>query len=212
MGKISGMEDVRQLPPKVLQMYHAVIQLLEEGMEAGDIRVSTITERAGIGKGTAYEYFDSKEDIVACAMLYQMKYMFGWLELTLGQKESFREQLNFLLEEVEKQEKYKNCFLRSLHMMTDNSEFNRMLQDRMHEEPFAAYLPTKVFARLLDRGVERGQLRGDIPMEYMIHCLLSHLLVYMMAVTEGRFFRTDPALMRPLVYRGILNELEPKAE
>ena len=51
MGKINGMEDIRQLPPKVCRMYKAVIQMLEEGMDVSDIRVSTITERAGIGKG-----------------------------------------------------------------------------------------------------------------------------------------------------------------
>ena len=83
MGKISGMEDIRQLPPKVCGIYKAVIQMLEEGTEAGDIRVSAVTERAGIGKGTAYEYFDSKEEIVTCAILYQMRCMFGWLKETL---------------------------------------------------------------------------------------------------------------------------------
>ena len=61
-------------------MYEAVIQLLEEGMDMEDIRVSTITERAGIGKGTAYEYFDTKDEIVACAVVSQIRWMFGWLE------------------------------------------------------------------------------------------------------------------------------------
>ena len=64
-GKIANYEDIRQLPPKVRQMYIAVIQMLEEGADPANIRVSTITEKAGIGKGTAYEYFDSKEEIVA---------------------------------------------------------------------------------------------------------------------------------------------------
>ena len=61
MGKINGLEDISQVPPKVRQMYGAVIEMLEEGMDASGMRVSAITERAGIGKGTAYEYFDSKE-------------------------------------------------------------------------------------------------------------------------------------------------------
>ncbi len=65
MGKVTGLEDIHHVPPKVNQMYEAVMQLLEEGADVADIRVSTITERAGIGKGTAYEYFDTKEEIVA---------------------------------------------------------------------------------------------------------------------------------------------------
>ena len=53
MGRITGLEEIGHVPPKVRQMYGAVIELLEEGMDMEDIRVSTITERAGIGKGTA---------------------------------------------------------------------------------------------------------------------------------------------------------------
>lgn len=208
MGKINGMEDIRQLPPKVCRMYKAVIQMLEEGMDVSDIRVSTITERAGIGKGTAYEYFDSKEEIVACAILYQMKEIFGWLETALEEQGSFREQLSFLLTEVEKREQHKNCFLRFLHMMTDNSEFNRTLQKKMHTEAFSSYLPMNVFARAMRRGMEKGELRSDLPLDYMVHCLFSHLLIYMTAVTSGGFFQTEPTVVRPLIYQGILNELE----
>ena len=82
-----------------------------------------------------------------------------------------------------------------------------MLQEKMHEEAFASYLPMNVFARIMSRGVEKGELRKDIPIDYMVHCLFSHLLVYAMAVTAEGFYDTGPALVRPLVYQGILNEL-----
>ena len=57
---------------------------------AEDIRVSTITERAGIGKGTAYEYFDTKDEIVACAVVSQIRWMFGWLGEQLEAKGKMR--------------------------------------------------------------------------------------------------------------------------
>ena len=59
MSRITGCEEVHQVPPKVLLMYKAVLQFIEEGADLANIRVSSVTERAGIGKGTAYEYFDS---------------------------------------------------------------------------------------------------------------------------------------------------------
>lgn len=55
---------------KVLAMYHAVWQLLSEGKNLEKLKVSDITECAGIGKGTAYEYFRSKEEIVTKALQY----------------------------------------------------------------------------------------------------------------------------------------------
>lgn len=212
MEKINGLEDTDQLPPKVCRMYRAVLQMLEEGTDASKIRVSTITERAGIGKGTAYEYFESREEIVGCAIVYQVKTMFGWLERVMEEQGCFQNQLNFLLEEVEKREDHKKCFLRIVHMMTDTSDFNRKIQEKMCVEELKSYFPLNVFGRILQQGVERGELRGDLPLDYMVHCLFAHLLTYMTAVTSGRYLCTEPETLRALVYRGVMNELAVKTE
>lgn len=42
---------------KVLAMYQAVIEFINEGCDINTLKVADITGRAGIGKGTAYEYF-----------------------------------------------------------------------------------------------------------------------------------------------------------
>ena len=45
--------EKRTLSEKELLLYQAVIELLDEGMEVHQIKVSDITNRAGVGKGTA---------------------------------------------------------------------------------------------------------------------------------------------------------------
>lgn len=67
------MEDKKELQNKVILMYEAVISLIEEGKDINSIKVVDITSRAGIGKGTAYEYFKSKEEIIANALFYDLK-------------------------------------------------------------------------------------------------------------------------------------------
>lgn len=57
-------------PEKVLAMYRAVVDLINEGSDIKALKVSDITGRAGIGKGTAYEYFSSKEEIISSSVLY----------------------------------------------------------------------------------------------------------------------------------------------
>ena len=49
----------KTLSPKVKALYEAVEELIFENIDVKGIKVSDITERAGIGKGTAYEYFES---------------------------------------------------------------------------------------------------------------------------------------------------------
>lgn len=58
---------------KVLAMYQAVWELIEEGADIYRLKVADITARAGIGKGTAYEYFKSKEELLGRALLYESK-------------------------------------------------------------------------------------------------------------------------------------------
>lgn len=47
--------------PKVKAIYRAVFELFEEGADLNSLTVSEITKKAGIGKGTAYEYFPIKK-------------------------------------------------------------------------------------------------------------------------------------------------------
>ena len=207
MGRITGLEDADRVPPKVKQMYLAVIRLLEEGADASGIRVSVITENAGIGKGTAYEYFDSKEEIVACAVTYQVQCVMRWLESTLSEREGFAEQLNLLLDEMSVRDGRKYSFLRFVHLLTDNSEFSRLVREKVDREEFSRYRPENVFGRILKKGVERGELRDDLPFEYLIYCVFSHLVSYMMTLIAEDCSHVDPQSMRPLIYRGILNEI-----
>lgn len=64
--------EEQQYPPKVILMAEAIIELLSEGKEINSLKVSEITKRAGIGKGTAYEYFTDKEEMIVTALEYNL--------------------------------------------------------------------------------------------------------------------------------------------
>lgn len=74
----------QEINDKVLAMYQAVSELMEEGQDVHKLKVSDITRRAGIGKGTAYEYFQTKEELLDKAMQYgcQSQYKFLTEEIT----------------------------------------------------------------------------------------------------------------------------------
>ena len=206
MAKMTGFEDIGQIPPKVLKLYEAVSQLVEEGADPGTLRVSTITDRAGIGKGTAYEYFDSKDEIVIYAVVYQMQTAMAELEKGLLDRKTFQEQMNYLLDEVTAQEGRQNSFLKLLHLLTDNSEFSRQVQGIMASAAHEKYRLIQLFRKLLGAAVERGELRKDLPLDYMVFSMGGRVLAYMVAVSEGGL-QIELSQMRELVYEGIMNEL-----
>ena len=58
------------MPEKKAAVFRAVLHLLRQGRPLGDLKVSEIAEAAGIGKGTVYEYFASKDEILQGMALY----------------------------------------------------------------------------------------------------------------------------------------------
>lgn len=205
MSKMTGLEEYNLIPPKVYQLYQAVIRLIEEGSDPATLRVSAITEEAGIGKGTAYEYFDSKEDIVLGAVVYQMQTAAVQLEAELLKRERFQDQVSYLLDEVSACKTQKSCFFKLVHILTDNSEFSSQVHHKMNEKAFDRYRLVGLFRRVLGEDMERGELRQDLPLDYMVFSLGSRILAYMVAASEEGL-QIELPRMRELVYRGIMDE------
>ena len=59
--------------PKAIAIYEAVLQWIHEEHDLPSLTVSEIAKRAGVGKGTVYDYFQSKEEIVAKTYIYGYK-------------------------------------------------------------------------------------------------------------------------------------------
>lgn len=207
MTKMTGLEELQEIPPKVLQMYDAVIRLIEEGEDASSIRVSTITDRAGIGKGTAYDYFDTKEDIVACAVVFHIQRIFRFLEQELQKLGNFEKQLLWLLEHMGRESSRKYCFIRMVHILTDNSGFSQLVRQKMMSKSFEKYHPVNVFGKILKRGIDRKELRNDLPVEFMVYTIFSGLLTYMMSISTEECFHVSPEKMKPFVHQQIMREL-----
>lgn len=212
MGKITGLEDIGKVPPKVEKLYGAVRQLIQEGADVANVKVSSLTQLAGIGKGTAYEYFDTKEEIVACAVVYHVAVMMDWLRLRFHEKSSFEESLDFVLDELEMRNCRMQAFSWFVHMLTDNTEISRLIREKMHSEEFARYEPVNFFRSELEERRNKGELRSDQPLDYQVYVLFSHLVVYMMAVYTKKNSQLDMGTLRPFVRKGILRELCEKEE
>lgn len=105
---------------KIVPIYDAVISLIAEGMSLPEIKVSDISKRAGIGKGTIYEYFYTKEQVIAQAILYSVSIELEALSDTLSSKESFREKYSAILNWLDS-ENIPETVLISLFKLTHDS-------------------------------------------------------------------------------------------
>lgn len=207
MGKINCTGPIEEIPEKVLRMYDAVQQLIEEGESVSDIRVSAITERAGIGKGTAYEYFDTKEEILAGAFIYYVRLMVKRLNDEWMKMDTLREQINFLFDDLDKESQKKYYFVRFMHEVTGNTKFGNMVKEKLSASPDTRQFPVYLFGNIIHMGVERGEINGGIPVDYLIYTVFCKVLTYMMCICTEDCFDTDIRKLRSLIIEGILREM-----
>lgn len=61
------------------KIFQGVLSLAQQGVPLYEVKVQAIATAAGLGKGTLYEYFSSKEEILAATMLWCMER--SWVRL-----------------------------------------------------------------------------------------------------------------------------------
>ena len=81
---------------KELAVYEAVCRLWHQGADLRGLTVQAIAAEAGIGKGTVYEYFTSREEILGKAFLYEIDRSLDRVEEKLAEAPAFGEKLNVL--------------------------------------------------------------------------------------------------------------------
>lgn len=82
---------------KELAIYQGVLRLLAEGADIYALKASDIAQAAGIGKGTLYNYFSSKEEIILSTIRYTMEEHLRQLQEAMAQKPDFSGKLHCAL-------------------------------------------------------------------------------------------------------------------
>ncbi len=83
---------------KEISIFKGVISLIEEGINPYNIKVADIAKAADVGKGTIYDYFSSKEEVISKAILYNINNDINFGYGRIMDKQGFREKYYEILE------------------------------------------------------------------------------------------------------------------
>lgn len=177
---IVNLWEEKEYPPKVLAMNEAVIELLTEGREASSLRVSEITQKAGIGKGTAYEYFKSKEEMIATALEYDLAKQIAKLVEIADKSNGFRDMLEKLMKWMSDSFKKNAGF--TLLLKPEEIQSPEMGQEMKKRCP-----QVKVVYGMLEQALELGEKEGVI--KKMDHyfgsvAIMSQIMAYTLYLTN----------------------------
>lgn len=168
-----SLHELTEKSPKVKKMFEAVISLIAEGADINTIKVSDITNRAGIGKGTAYEYFKTKEEIVAKAILFDVEATLQQVETELEKCSGFREKLSYVLDWLEENFSGRHSLAPFLNIYQDSCRISASLKSEMMNQVEGYECVMRRSQKMVEEGIEEGLLRDDLPLSMMTAVFVS---------------------------------------
>lgn len=193
---------------KIIAIYHAVEDFIAEGAELSNMRISDIAAKAGIGKGTTYEYFTSKEELVVKAMVYLVGSMTKRIINKMEKLDSFHDKFMLLLEEMEEKVKQRACILKYFHMLGDLNLCEQMQKLLLTSDEAGKANPMRIIRYLLDEGRKEGIIGEGYSQSYMETVMFSKIIGFVVYV-DNVFGNKDCSndVMKQNIYGGLCREL-----
>ena len=196
------------LSPKVISLYEAIMALFWEGADMSCITVAEIAARAGIGKGTVYEYFSNKEEMIAGALYYCMEELCEKLRQKICQEEHLYDKMMQILMTMEEQVQEANSFLHLLHMKESSSEIGRRMKVLIEEKKDDRNFITHVLQEMLARAVSPRLAADREVMSYLTMTVFSKIISFVMMIGECMIWsEVNSDHIKQMICRSICNEV-----
>lgn len=205
MKKGTGRQNI-----KVIAIYQAVITLIERGEDIGELKVSDITGEAGIGKGTAYEYFSSKDDIITSALKWDLMMQIAEVKKKLVQAKSMKEQILMGLDWVEQHVHRRSAGIQFLRLSAESRDLEKCMQDgcaSVHANGELSEL-REIIELILKKGEEEGKINHDLPRTFQRFILISNYLGFFILMNrkkEGIYMKGED--VKEFIYQTICKSL-----
>lgn len=132
-----------------------------------EVKIIDIASAAGVGKGTVYEYFESKEDLYQQLLDFFFQEYLALLALVVDGQGSFLEKLRQLYENHIHY--YKEMKRRTQGMLLVEKMINLSSEQELENKRKKML---SLFGKLVEQGIKEKLLRDDIGREEMVMVLI----------------------------------------
>lgn len=154
------------------EILDAVIALSDHCTAPTELTISAIAEQAGVGKGTVYEYFSSKEEILAEAINHFIDFYLGQLS-GMAFDGTFREGFDRIMEEINTIFKEHRSFFRVVFVFDQIEEYDSALSQRiLRKRNELMERLTEILARLVQVGKDKGIITGEPGKQDMVFAFI----------------------------------------
>lgn len=153
---------------KEILIFNAVTKLMHEGIKLHTVKVADIAKEAGIGKGTIYDYFKSKEEILEKALLYNMNIELSETLEKINEKDGFKNKCYIALDIVAKGARDYSSATNILFSNLSHHEFKEILENNKEYINSRYNLLKETIEDIVSLGVSENIIKEQEDKEYQI--------------------------------------------
>lgn len=154
-------ENTAVYSKKEIAVFDGLFSIAASGKPFSSIKVQDIATAAGVGKGTLYEYFSSKEEILSRAILYTLEILLEWMEKQLAGEASLLRTLDVFLDELENEQILPFSSLAALSTIV-SAEQKQEFDEQNHDKVRQIFEQMRACEKQF---FEAGRRNGEIAME-----------------------------------------------
>ncbi len=196
------------MPEKKIKIFNALFELIKRGEALDNIKVSDIAAEADIGKGTVYQYFESKEQIIGQALMYHISSSASSIIGTMRQSDTFEKRVCSVMDTVERRIQLIPSSLDLLFFNIGVSSMKEYLKDERERLENFHLMITDEFNELIELGISDGVIDSNIDFNYARHVFSSAMMGYFSAVSCERHDKADILSLKKYTYKMIVNSLK----
>jgi len=194
---------------KELAIFNGVIDLIKRGANIYLVTVSEIAKASGVGKGTIYEYFRTKEEVISKAILYNMKREVKHAIERVEQKNNFKDRYYEALEIIV--ENFDNKFS-TINLLLSTGNFNELYEYMIDEKHLIAAYTSRIESiidRLLLMGYEEGIITIEESQYYKRMVIISSIAGFINYINNReRYLDIDTQKAMDLCYKMVIKALK----
>lgn len=158
---------------KEIMIFNGVTKLINEGVKLHAIKVSDIAQAAGIGKGTIYDYFKSKEEILKRSLRYSMDMGIMKVLNKINEANGFEDKCYTIFEITEICVKDYQSAVNPLFSNISPYEFNELINNDVEWINKRDILLRNTVESLVLLGVKEGIIKEQEDKDYAITVFVS---------------------------------------